>query len=90
MGLEKILSSKVNLKIMKLFCDHPHCIDSSQGIAMWTELPLDKVKTALAKLALASLLIEHKTFSMQGYALTQNKKIIQQIKLLIEKIIDRQ
>ena len=80
MDLEKILTSKTNFKIIKLFCEHPQCIDSVQGISLWTGLPEDKTKTALQKLAQCNLLVEHKTFSAQGYALTQDKKTITAVK----------
>jgi hypothetical protein len=80
MDLEKILTSRINAKILKLFCEHPHCIDTAQGISLWTGLPLDKTKNSLQKLAHHSLLVEHKTLSTQGYALTQDKKIITAIK----------
>jgi len=85
MDLEKIVSSKTNVKILKFFDENPHCIDTAAGIATWTGLSVEKIKKALIKLARQKVIIEHKTSSAQGYAYTHDDKIIARIKKRLNK-----
>ena len=85
MGLEKILNSKLSLKIIKFFFENPYCIDTAKGISIWTELSLEKTQKTLEKLSAHKIVIIHKSASIKGYAFTPDKKIIAKIKKIIKK-----
>lgn len=85
MDLEKILNSKLSLKIIKFFIENPYCIDTAKGISIWTGMSLEKTKKTLEKLSADKIVIVHKSSSTKGYAFTPDKKIIAKIKKILKK-----
>ncbi|MBU4306008.1 MAG: hypothetical protein KJ893_10395 [Candidatus Omnitrophica bacterium] len=85
MDLEKILNSAINRKILRFFDENPYCIDTAKGIAAWTGLAISTAQKALKNLVISNLLIEHKTASTLGYAYTQNKMMVKNIKHWLAK-----
>lgn len=85
MDLEKIINSDTDLKIIEFFHNNPHCVDTIEGIATWTNQPPEKTKKSLEKLVKHNILVEHKASSTNGYAYTHDEKISGKIQELLKK-----
>lgn len=83
MELEKLIKKKIHRKILRFFHENPASIDTARGIATWINEDMQKVRTALKKLASLELLIAHKVSSTIGYSYTRDKKKISKIGKLL-------
>ena len=83
MDLEKVLRSKLSLRVIRFFNDNVQCIDTVQGIASWTDLSLDKAQNTIKNLVEHNILVEHKSKLTKAYSLTQDRKVISKIQEIL-------
>ncbi|NQT07093.1 MAG: hypothetical protein HQ575_06090 [Candidatus Omnitrophica bacterium] len=85
MKFEEILKNEIYRKVIKFFHENPHSIDTGRGVATWTHEDIDKVRTALKKLAGMGILNAHDTSSTTAYCYTRDKKMISMVEKLLNE-----
>jgi len=86
MDLNKVMASRIRLKIAKFFHENQSSIDTPRGIATWIGEDRNKVKQALEELTSLDILVAHRSTSTTGYSYTRNSKLISNIGKLLKKI----
>lgn len=77
--INKMLDSKIHLKIVVFFHENQASIDTPRGVATWIGEDRDIVKNALEDLVKLKVLVAHRSTSTTGYSYTRDEKIISKI-----------
>jgi len=85
MKLDRYFQSKINLKIIKFFLEHPSSIDTSRGIATWINENIHKTEKALKELVKAKILTSHGNNTTCAYGYTTDIQISSKIKIALKK-----
>lgn len=80
MNYKEVLNDKTYYKIVNFFKEHPNSVETAEGISDWLEVNnVKKVNEALEKLSKLNILVKHESVGVNGYGLTQDKKINKKI-----------
>jgi len=86
MNLKKFFKSPLHKKIIIFFHQNPSSVDTSRGVATWINYDGPKVSQALKELAKEKILNIHNSATATGYSYTTDKKIIEKIEKLLQRI----
>lgn len=85
MALNKILSKKINTKIVEFFNANRFSIETARGIAGWIGEDLKEVIKALKILIKAKILKMHKSGLTTAYSYTHDQRFINKIDNALKK-----
>jgi len=77
--MDKLLKSRMHLKVVKFFHENQGSVDTPRGIATWIGEDRLKVRQALEDLVEAKIIIADRATSTTGYCYTRDDKIIKKI-----------
>lgn len=83
MNIKKFLKSDIHKKIICFFDQNPSSIDTPSGVATWISYNVEEVSKALDELTGKKILNAHKSDAATAYSYTTDKKIISEIKKLL-------
>lgn len=84
--IKRLFKDEVSKKILLFFNENPHSIDTAKGISIWVGCDIGIVQRALNKLVEEGVLVNHKTPSIDAYALTNERAIVKKIERCIKGV----
>ncbi len=73
----------IQRRILKFFQEHPQAVESVRGIATWLGVEPMPVEEALNGLAEQKWLAKHETSAVQGFALTEDRRLLSRLDQLL-------
>ncbi len=78
-NLNKIITNKIDLKVLNFFHNSPNSIDTPRGVCAWINEKREGTKKSLDKLAGYKILNVHKNQFATGYSYSQDRCIAKKI-----------
>jgi len=76
--------SPIQKKIIQFFHRHPNAIETARGIASWLTVDSHSIQEAVDDLVVWKWLTVHQAAAVVGYALTENERILAQIREVLK------